>query len=142
MRAAEAAERFSAGMLEHSFTPTPQGAPSIGHRLAETLAAMTTAVALGVMVESGFDDEGGRAAISRQNPEQLLEKEQLMQLVKECVGDLPHDELELVRRHYFEGERFDQVASELGLSKSWASRLHTRAIGRITQRMKRSGVSQ
>ena len=41
----------------------------------------------------------------------------------------------LIRRHYLEGERFDQVAAELGLSKSWASRLHTRAIGRLTKRL-------
>jgi len=41
----------------------------------------------------------------------------------------------LIRRHYLEGERFDHVAAELGLSKSWASRLHTRAIGRLTKRL-------
>jgi RNA polymerase sigma factor for flagellar operon FliA len=46
------------------------------------------------------------------------------------------DERELVRRHYLEGERFDHVAASLGLSKSWGSRLHTRAVARLTKRLR------
>jgi RNA polymerase sigma factor for flagellar operon FliA len=138
MRASEAAQLFSEGMLEQTFVPTSRGAPAMGHRLAETLAAMTTAVAMGVMAETGYDDSGALAAISRTNPEQLLEKEQLLSLVRQCVDELPHDELALVKRHYFEGVRFDQVAAELGLSKSWASRLHARAVSRITKRLRRA----
>jgi RNA polymerase sigma factor for flagellar operon FliA len=49
---------------------------------------------------------------------------------------LRHDEAELVRRHYLQGERFDHVAQQLGLSKSWASRLHTRAIRRLSRRLR------
>jgi RNA polymerase sigma factor for flagellar operon FliA len=49
---------------------------------------------------------------------------------------LPENEAVLVRRHYLEGERFDHVAKELGLSKSWASRLHTRAIKRLTEALR------
>jgi RNA polymerase sigma factor for flagellar operon FliA len=52
------------------------------------------------------------------------------------MDDLPTAESELVRRHYLNGERFDHVAEELGLSKSWASRLHTRALGRLAKRLK------
>ena len=40
------------------------------------------------------------------------------------------------RRHYLEGARFDHVAEELGLSKSWASRLHTRALTRLSKRLR------
>jgi RNA polymerase sigma factor for flagellar operon FliA len=42
----------------------------------------------------------------------------------------------LIERHYLRGERFDHVAASLNLSKSWASRLHTRAIGLLTRRLK------
>ena len=57
-------------------------------------------------------------------------------MVRRAIGDLPEQEAELVRRHYLEGERFDLVAKDLGLSKSWASRLHTRAIVRLTKRLR------
>ena len=60
-------------------------------------------------------------------------------MVREAISELPADESELVRRHYLENERFDHVATELGLSKSWASRLHTRAIGRLAKRLKATG---
>jgi RNA polymerase sigma factor for flagellar operon FliA len=43
-----------------------------------------------------------------------------------------------VREHYIEGQRFDLVAERLGLSKSWASRLHRRAIERLTKRLQES----
>ena len=33
-----------------------------------------------------------------------------------------------MERHYYGGEPFDVIAADLGISKSWASRLHERAI--------------
>ena len=42
--------------------------------------------------------------------------------------------------HYIEGRNFDELAAELGLSKSWASRMHTRALGRLRERA-RQGLS-
>jgi RNA polymerase sigma factor for flagellar operon FliA len=59
--------------------------------------------------------------------------------VEAAIEDLPEDEATLIRRHYFNGERFDHVAGELGLSKSWASRLHTRAVRRLSKRLNQLG---
>ena len=56
--------------------------------------------------------------------------------VRTAVAELPEQERTLVERHYFGGERFDKVAAELGLSKSWASRLHTRAVARLVERFR------
>jgi RNA polymerase sigma factor for flagellar operon FliA len=44
---------------------------------------------------------------------------------------LPERERALVQGFYFEGRRFDEVAEDLGISKSWASRLHTKALSRL-----------
>jgi RNA polymerase sigma factor for flagellar operon FliA len=41
---------------------------------------------------------------------------------------LPEREQRMIRGHYFEGRRFDDVAAELGISKSWASRVHAHAL--------------
>jgi len=57
-------------------------------------------------------------------------------VIREAITELPREEAELVRRHYLEGARFDHVAEELGLSKSWASRLHTRALTRLSKRLR------
>jgi RNA polymerase sigma factor FliA len=56
--------------------------------------------------------------------------------VHSAIAQLPDEEAALVRRHYVEGERFDHVAQSLGLSKSWASRLHSRAMQRLAKRFR------
>jgi RNA polymerase sigma factor for flagellar operon FliA len=70
-----------------------------------------------------------------QSPEEALARAELLKAVRNAIEDLPDDEATLISRHYFNGERFDEVARELGLSKSWASRLHTRAVKRLTKRL-------
>ena len=72
------------------------------------------------------------------SPEEAVARAQLLTLVQEAISALPEEEAVLVRRHYLEGERFDHVAQSLGLSKSWASRLHTRAMQRLAKRLRGS----
>ena len=139
MRAADAATRFSEGLIEHTFIPkTGAAPPSMGHRLAETMAAMSTAVALGVIADVTPQEEGELVGIEHSDPEQKLSNAQLKALVLRFVDELPHEEAELVRRHYLEDERFDKVAEDLKISKSWASRLHSRAIARLSKQVQRA----
>ncbi len=134
-----AAARLSEGSLEDAFAPRPPGAtPADADRaLGEHLAAMATAVAVGLLSKTGYGDGNERIPVSDEStPEDALGRAELLELVRRSIDELPREEAELVRRHYLEGERFDLVAKELGLSKSWASRLHTRAIKRLTERLK------
>jgi len=48
--------------------------------------------------------------------------------VRAAVAKLPERERALVEGFYFGERRFDEVAAELGISKSWASRLHGKAL--------------
>jgi len=138
--AMRAADRVSEGALDDTMAPQPPGArPSDAERaLGEHLAAMATAVAVGLLYASAHGEEGERTAVSTaQDPESAVAEAELRALVRDAIQELPHEEQELVRRHYLQGERFDLVAQELGLSKSWASRLHTRAVGRLAKRLRR-----
>src|SRR6185503_13445075 len=117
--------------------PPGSGALHADQTLSEHLAAMATAMAVGLVAGSGRGDDGELVGISpAQDPEVQTAEAELRALMRSAIGELPEQESELVRRHYLEGERFDLVAKELGLSKSWASRLHTRAIGRLTKRLR------
>jgi len=139
LKAFESATLFSEGAAEdlNARTPPGQTAQDRERRLIEHLAGMATAVALGLISETGTDDQGAVTAVapSDLSPEEHSIRQQLLDLVEEGIESLPEQEAVLIRRHYLEGERFDQVARELGLSKSWASRLHTRAIERLTKRL-------
>jgi RNA polymerase sigma factor for flagellar operon FliA len=47
------------------------------------------------------------------------------------MDKLPEKERRLLQLHYFEDRNLEVAGVELGLSKSWASRLHARAVDRL-----------
>jgi len=135
----QAAARVSEGALEDLAAPRAPGAGTAEaeQALGDHLAAMATAMAAGLIAPTAHDDEGQRTLVATgENPEEAYGSAQLRELLASAIGDLPHDEAELVRRHYLEGARFDHVAQDLGLSKSWASRLHTRALTRLAKKLR------
>jgi RNA polymerase sigma factor for flagellar operon FliA len=67
------------------------------------------------------------------NPEHSFLARERRSRVQRALDLLPEQERHLIRGHYIEGRNFDEIAKELGLSKSWASRLHTRALGRLRE---------
>lgn len=135
----QAAARVSEGAFEDQSVPRPPGSgPAEAETaLADHLAAMATALAAGLLSPTAHGDAGERTLVDTSgNPEEAYGQAQLLALVRSGIAELPREEAELVRRHYLEGARFDHVASELGLSKSWASRLHTRALTRLAKRLR------
>jgi len=135
----QAAARISEGAFEDASVPRPPGSgPAEAETaLSDHLAAMATAMAAGLIAPTAHAEGGERTLVdTSDNPEEAYGQAQLLALVRSTIAELPHEEAELVRRHYLEGARFDHVASELGLSKSWASRLHTRALTRLAKRLR------
>jgi RNA polymerase sigma factor FliA len=142
IRALEAALLVAQTAADNTTTsslPNPD-AEAAERKLTEHLADMATAMAIGLLAKPAIGDEGEPSAVDTgQSPEEAVAEAELRHLVTEALEELPEDERALVRRHYLEGERFDHVAASLGLSKSWGSRLHTRAIARLTKRMRALG---
>jgi RNA polymerase sigma factor for flagellar operon FliA len=135
----QAASRVSEGAQEDLAAPRAPGsdAAQAEQALGDHLAAMATAMAAGLIAPTAHGDDGERTLVdTRDDPEQAYGNAQLLTAIREAIAELPHEEAELVRRHYLEGARFDHVAEELGLSKSWASRLHTRALTRLSKRLR------
>ncbi len=128
---AESASEDSAGAAQAS---DPRASEQ---KLTEHLADMATAMAVGLLAMPAIGEEGEPSAVDTSlSPEDSVAQAELRQIVVDALEELPSDERELVRRHYLEGERFDHVAASLGLSKSWGSRLHTRAVARLTKRLR------
>jgi RNA polymerase sigma factor for flagellar operon FliA len=113
-----------------------------GERAAELMrdhmASMATAMAIGVFAARAADGDGVAAVDRGLDPEAEYAEAELGALLRTSVNELPPPEDQIVRRHYFDGESLEAVGASLGLSKSWASRLHTRAIRRLTQRLQKS----
>jgi RNA polymerase sigma factor for flagellar operon FliA len=137
LRAIEAAHHTASGAAEEASASEAASAEDADARLGAYLAGIATAVAVGLLA----DGTGGRVSeVSDPTPsaEEQLGREQTMDAVRAAVETLPTQERHLVQRHYFEGVQLDEAARELGLSKSWGSRLHTRAIESITRQLKRA----
>jgi RNA polymerase sigma factor FliA len=135
-----AALKVSEGAADDTFaSPQASTRAQSDQALGDHMAAMAAAMAVGLIAPTGTGEEGEQVQVSTaETPEEAVSRAQLLSAVTTAIAGLPEDEAELVRRHYLEGERFDHVASSLGLSKSWASRLHTRAMQRLAKRL-RSG---
>jgi RNA polymerase sigma factor FliA len=133
---APAIEALSPSGSAEDDTDRQDTAVSADRRLGEYLAAVATAVSLGFA--GGGEDRHGEPTDRCPTAEESLLRYELYEAIRAAVTELPEVERTLVERHYFEGVTFEDAATELGLSKSWASRLHARAIGYVTRSLRRS----
>lgn len=69
-------------------------------------------------------------------PEEALLEAESKDLIAAGVDALPEREKALIQGYYFEGRPFEEVAKELNISKSWASRLHAKALSRLKKSMR------
>jgi RNA polymerase sigma factor for flagellar operon FliA len=72
--------------------------------------------------------------------EQLVEEEQQRHVVREALAALPEKERRLLELYYFEDKSLLDAGQALGLSKSWASRLHARAVTLLKEALERGGA--
>jgi RNA polymerase sigma factor for flagellar operon FliA len=134
LRALAAADQVKASFDEDQASApatTPEAADA---RITSYLAGMATAMAMGSL--AGRDDL--RNESYEPSPEEQVAKAELVARVREIVGRLPEAERTLIERHYFGDETLDHAAASLGLSKSWGSRLHARAIERIARELRKA----
>ena len=134
-----AALKVSEGAADDTFTAAEGSSvrAQADQALTDHLAAMAAAITVGLIAPTGIGEDGGQVQVSTADtPEEAVVRAQLLAAVQGAIDALPEDEAALVRRHYLQGERFDHVANSLGLSKSWASRLHTRALRRLSKQFK------
>ena len=61
-------------------------------------------------------------------PDAAVESRRMSRRVREAVAALPDKERRLMELYYFADKNLEEAGAELGLSKSWACRLHARAV--------------
>ena len=110
---------------------TPEAADA---RVRDHLAALATSMALAFLntatqaLEDAQDDRS-------ESPEEQVARAELAARVRDAIRERPEAERRLLERHYFDGLTLEAAGREQGLSKSWASRLHARAVAAIGKRL-------
>lgn len=70
-------------------------------------------------------------------PEDVLARAELASLVRAIVSKLPTLERALVERSYFSGLTLPQAAAAIGVSRSWAHRVHARAMETLERELRK-----
>lgn len=75
-------------------------------------------------------------ALSREQ----IEQRELIGFVRETLNQLSDDEQQLIASLYFKHVSMTDLAAQLGVTKSWISRLHARAIKHLRERLQERGI--
>ena len=97
-------------------------------QVKDALSAIRTmyVTSLDAMSEAGFDAEQ-----PADDPVEQIDTQRLARRLKKAFARLNEKERALVTKHYYEGKNLLEAGSELGISKSWASRLHAQAVEKL-----------
>ncbi|MCA3013032.1 MAG: sigma-70 family RNA polymerase sigma factor [Myxococcaceae bacterium] len=71
--------------------------------------------------------------------DERIQLEQMRRRVRTAVEKLPEKERKLLEGYYFQNKTLEEAGAEIGQSKSWASRLHARAVERLKQLLEDEG---
>jgi RNA polymerase sigma factor for flagellar operon FliA len=135
MKQIEAADEIQDALVEEDAARPVVPPAEADLRLSRYVASMATAMALASRDVRHDDVES--VAADAPTPEEQAASAELEVAMKEAVDALPEQDRLVVRRFYFEEASLDEIGKELGVSKSWASRIHTRAVAAITRDLAR-----
>ncbi|MDB4937426.1 MAG: polymerase sigma factor for flagellar operon [Labilithrix sp.] len=139
LRALQAADRVHENAAEEQAAAPVTTDVDADAKIGDQLGTAAMAMAIGFLsMRSGDGLE--RAKDDRATPEEAVGNAELLARIREAIAERPEAERKLLERHYFEDVSFEETARELGLSKSWASRLHSRAIEAVAKAMKRGRI--
>ena len=136
LRALRAANSVAEGFMDEQTAALQLSIPpeELDRRLGEHLANLATSLSLGLEGEYGTDDASEPVRIADDpNPESAVGNRELMRIVSKRIDELPEREAILVRRHLLGEEPLDDICADIGVSRSWASRLLNRGLSRLNK---------
>lgn len=107
-------------------TPPPADKVEAVHRLADTLKELATAY-----ITSYTADEENEPASEPAQAEYLLEKKRYCEKLRRSIDALPEKRRNIIYKYFFEDLRLVDIAEQMGVTKSWISRLVNMALDDI-----------
>lgn len=131
-RLAEAADAIAEQTAETRAGQTPEQKADVEATVAniDEILARTTAA---FVIEAVGQAEREQVP----QPEELLIAAEGRERVHQAIAALPEREAKVIRDFYFGGRVLDEIAADFGVSRSWASRMHTRALGLLKDALER-----
>jgi RNA polymerase sigma factor for flagellar operon FliA len=127
------ADREGAGQAQSggagAAASTPAGEAATLAAVHEILSSVATVHITSLEAASSVPDESLPAA------DVAVDSHRLSHRVRQAVAALPDKERRLMELYYFADKNLEEAGAELGLSKSWACRLHARAVDLLRDAM-------
>ncbi len=106
-------------------------------RRADSLAPRPFVTSLDAHLEAGHQVPDPASPCA----EQEAEHSELCGLLSRAIDGLSERERVLILSHYFRGLPLERAGNNLGISKSWASRLHAQALGRLRSSLQATRIA-
>lgn len=123
--ALRAAGEYLEHAIEHDAT---EGNASALAEVQRAMSAIRTMylTSFEAMCDDGFDVPGDAPA-----PPDRLESSRLAARLRDAIARLPDKERILITSHYWDGKNLLEIGRELGISKSWSSRMHAQIVDKL-----------
>jgi RNA polymerase sigma factor for flagellar operon FliA len=133
-RARAAAEAAVDSLVEQRLgsAPAPATQADAAQQLASLVGEIATTCTLAEIAAQ-------TTPVTAPDPESALQHAELSRRFVEALAKLPARERSVVHAVYFEAQTIEQAGRAMGLSKSWASRLHARAIALLREQLEALG---
>lgn len=95
-----------------------------------------------VMSLDGMEDFEVEDTSARKDIEHKAEFQKIKEKMRDAIELLPEKERKLVKMYYFQNKTLQEIGNKLGLSKSWTSRLHARALDILLKKIDGLGHSE
>jgi RNA polymerase sigma factor FliA len=119
----EAANNFLASAAAADSAPQPSVQDEV-NAVAEMVSGLVPIYITSLEAAEALQIEDDRGPTASEE----LELGESRRVIHEAIEELPEQEREIIVKYYFQDLTLQEVSERLGLSKSWASRLHSRAI--------------
>lgn len=83
----------------------------------------------------------GEIADDTADPEREAELADAARIVRECIDQLDEKEKNVIRDYYFGNLTLEEAGGKMGLSKSWTSRVHSRALRNLASLVQKRGIA-
>jgi RNA polymerase sigma factor for flagellar operon FliA len=133
-------EQMAGIALQEQGTRSPDSGQDAAADDLQWLSKTTQQLAMVYLIStSGGDDEASEIPDSEATgPSAQAADRELHEKVRTVIESLPATLAVLIRTVYFEGFTLREAADSLGMSKSWASRLHAKALRQLALALKSS----
>lgn len=127
----QAANEYLQSMAERQVRPKPTAEEEISE-LYETVNSLASIYIISIDAsEEPLEIEDKRA----NDIEHKAEFRKVKDCMRQAIEELPDKERKLIKMYYFQNQTLEEAGLKLGLSKSWTSRLHARALSLLFKRI-------